>query len=653
LKKSGLNSSHRLDSVRPQDDLFRHVNGAWLESAEIPADRARTGSFFDLRDKAQDDLRALIEGIPVDESGEHGKVSNLYTSFMDEDQIAKRALAPLGTDLALIRDISDVSQLAGVFGTFARRGTGACPFIAYVDVDEKESNVNVLHFEQSGLGLPDEAYYRADEHAGIRSKYKEHIAEMFTLSALTDLGDPFVLAENILDLETRLASFHNDVVTNRDSDATYHEVLAEELVALLPNFDWNSWLTQTNAPADALVRVIVRQPAFLQGLSTLLTQERLEQWRQWLNWRVLSGAASFLPSSFDEANFGFYEKTLRGVPEQRPRWRRGVDLVSASLGDPVGKIYVERHFPPSAKTQIQTLVGNLLDAYRTEIGGLTWMGSATKSAALTKLAKFTVKVGYPDKWRDYTNLEVTSEDLLDNLRRIAIFEFDWTFNKLGVPVDRSEWAMTPQTVNACIVFERNEIQFPAAILQPPFFDPTADDAANYGGIGAVIGHEIGHGFDDQGSKFDGDGNLASWWSEADRFAFEKLADSLISQYDLLEPSETPGSKVNGALTVGENIGDLGGIRMAYLAYQLSLDGAPSPIIDGLTGPQRLFSSWAQVWRTKIRSGEALRLLAIDPHSPNEFRCNAIVSNVDEFYEAFEVKPGDRHFREPGDRVKIW
>ena len=651
--KSGLDRSHRLDSVRPQDDLYRHVNGAWLESAEIPADRALNSTFDDLRDRAQDDLRALIDGIPGGESGEESKVRDLYTSFMNEHEIAKRALSPLGTDLALIRDLSDVSQVAAVFGTFARRGTGACPFIAYVDVDEKASNVNVLHFEQSGLGLPDEAYYRADEHAGIRTKYKEHIAEMFSLSALTDLGDPLVLAENILDLETRLASFHYDVVTNRDSDATYHEVFAEELVALLPNFDWNTWLTQTNAPAGALVRVIVRQPAFLQGLSTLLTQERLEQWRQWLGWRVLSGAAAFLPSPFDEANFDFYQKTLRGVPEQRPRWRRGVDLVSASLGDPVGKIYVQRHFPPSAKTQIKTLVSNLLDAYRTEIGALSWMGPETKSAALAKLAKFTVKVGYPDKWRDYTNLEVTSEDLLDNLRRIAIFEFDWNFNKLGVPVDRSEWAMTPQTVNACIVFERNEIQFPAAILQPPFFDPTADDAANYGGIGGVIGHEIGHGFDDQGSKFDGDGNLISWWSDADRLAFERLADSLIAQYDLLEPSETPGSMVNGALTVGENIGDLGGIRMAYLAYQLSLKGAAAPTIDDLTGAQRFFSSWAQIWRAKVRPGEVLRRLAIDPHSPYEFRTNAIVSNLDEFYEAFDVKPGDRHFREPADRVKIW
>ena len=653
MNKSGLNRSHRLDSVRPQDDLYRHVNGAWLESAEIPADRAMNGSFYDLRDKAQDDLRALFDGISDGELGEESKVRDLYASFVDEDQIAKRGLAPLGTDLELIRDISDISQLAGIFGKFARRGTGATPFSAYVDVDEKASNVNVLHFEQSGLGLPDEAYYREDEHAGIRLKYKEHVAEMFSLSALADLGDPVLIAENILDLETRLASFHNDVVTNRDSDATYHEVFAEELVALLPNFDWHTWLTQTNAPAGALVRVIVRQPAFLHGLSTLLTQERLEQWRQWLNWRVLSGAASFLPASFDEANFGFYEKTLRGVPEQRPRWRRGVDLVSASLGDPVGKIYVKRHFPPAAKTQIQTLVSNLLDAYRTEIGALSWMGPETKSAALAKLTKFTVKVGYPDKWRDYTNLEVTSEDLLDNLRRIAIFEFDWNFNKLGVPVDRSEWAMTPQTVNACIVFERNEIQFPAAILLPPFFDPMVDDAANYGGIGAVIGHEIGHGFDDQGSKFDGDGNLISWWSDADRLAFEKLADSLIFQYDLLEPSETPGSRVNGALTVGENIGDLGGVRIAYVAYQLSLNGAPAPIIDDLTGPQRFFSSWAQGWRTKIRPEEVLRRLAIDPHSPNEFRCNAIVSNLDEFYEAFDVKPGDGHFREPADRVKIW
>ncbi|MFD3811819.1 M13 family metallopeptidase [Rhodococcus sp. NPDC058639] len=647
--RSGIDLEHVDEHVRPQDDLFEHVSGRWLAEHEIPADRALDGAFRTLADKAEVDVRSIIEEAAAS-SSEPGtdaqKIGDLFASFMDIDSIEAAGLAPISAELAAIAGAPDRAALASVLGELQRVGVSGA-LAHYVDTDSKNSQRYLMHITQGGLGLPDESYYREDRYADIRASYTEHIGRMFALAGLDH--DP----ARVVALETALAAGHWDVVKRRDADLTYNLITLDSLIADRPGFEWAGWITATGATPEQWSEIVVRQPSFLDVFAQLWADESLDDWKAWATWRVLRARAPYLTSAIVDENFAFYGRELTGAREIRARWKRGVSLVQDLLGEAVGKIYVEQHFPAEAKARMQVLVENLKEAYRQSITDLEWMSPETRAAALRKLDKFTPKVGYPDKWRDYSAVTVTSGDLVGNYRSGYAAEYDRDLAKLGGPVDRDEWFMTPQTVNAYYNPGMNEIVFPAAILQPPFFDLHADDAANYGGIGAVIGHEIGHGFDDQGAKYDGDGNLENWWTDSDREEFGKRTAQLIAQYDTFEPKALPGHHVNGKFTIGENIGDLGGLSIALKAYAIALDGSPAPVIDGLTGLQRVFFGWAQVWRTKVRDEEALRRLAVDPHSPPEFRCNGVVRNIDEFYRAFDVQEGDGLYLDPSERVKIW
>ena len=639
-------------AVRPQDDLFRHVNGHWLATTEIPADRAVDGAFVRLRDEAEAQARAIVEEAAAADA-EPGsvarKIGDLFAGFMDTGRIEALGVSPLAGELAAVDAVTDLDGLVRRLGAFERSGIGG-PFAYWVDTDAGASENYVVYVTQSGLGLPDESYYREEQYAEIRAAYQAHVATMLELGGRPD---PAGSAERILALETTLASHHWDRVRNRDANLTYNKVDRAGLQELLPGVDLSAWLAAADLPEAAFAEVVVRQPSYLKGVAGVLAEAEVGTWREWLSWRVLHQAAPYLPAAFVDANFAFYGTTLTGAPQLRERWKRGVGLVEGNLGEALGELYVQRHFPPAAKARMEELVANLVEAYRQDIEALAWMTRETKDRALEKLSQFTPKIGHPDTWRDYSALAIDRDDLLGNVRRSFSFEVDRELAKLGAPVDRSEWFMTPQTVNAYYNPGMNEIVFPAAILRPPFFDLDADDAANYGGIGAVIGHEIGHGFDDQGAKYDGRGNLRDWWTDADREEFGQRTAALVAQYDALEPPETPGQHVNGALTVGENIGDLGGLTIAHKAYTISLGGAEAPVLDGLTGPQRLFVGWARVWCGKVRPAEVARRLAVDPHSPPEFRCNAVVRNLEEFHTAFGVQPGDGLWLDEADRVRIW
>jgi len=651
--KSGLDLSHIDQSVRPQDDLFRFMNGKWLKESKIPEDRASDGAFYWLYEQAEKQVKQIIldQAASKAAAGSNAqKIGDLYNSFMDEAGIEKLGLSPIADDLAKAADIKTVDDFLKTLGGFEARGLSGL-FYTYVSTDNKDSTKNIVYLGQSGLSLPDEAYYREDEYKQIRQEFLKHVAKMFELA---QFENPSQSAQEVLEIETQLAAYHWDQVKDRDAEATYNKKSFAELKQLAANFNWPLWISASNTPAAVLDQVIVRQPSYFEGLSKLMAAFDLPKWRSWLIWHVLSGASPYLSSNFVNENFHFYGTTLSGIPKLKDRWKRGVGLVEGALGEAVGQIYVERHFGEIAKTKMVELVANLIKAYRVSIEGLSWMSQETKQRAYIKLEKFTPKIGYPDKWRDYSALEIKAGDLIGNLAQIAKYSQDYEYNKIGKPVDKSEWYMTPQTVNAYYNPGMNEIVFPAAILQPPFFDVAADDyAANYGGIGAVIGHEIGHGFDDQGSKYDGDGNLVNWWSDIDRKEFEKRTKKLIDQYDQLSPAAAPDVKVNGALTVGENIGDLGGLTIAYKAYEISLNGKQPPVIDGYSGAQRFFMGWAQSWRGKYRAEEVRRRIATDPHSPDEFRCNQIVSNLDEFYQAFTVSENDKHFMQAQERVRIW
>ncbi|CDZ91642.1 Neprilysin [Rhodococcus ruber] len=648
-RHSGIDLTHLDERTRAQDDLFEHVNGRWLAEHEIPADRALDGAFRTLFDKAEVDVRTLIEEAAAS-SAEPGtdaqRIGDLYASFMDTETVEAAGLDPIAGELAAVADAADRNALAAVLGRLQRVGIGGAVG-HYVDTDAKNSARYLMHTTQSGLGLPDESYYREDGHAEIRAQYVAHIGRMFELAGIE--YDP----QRVLDLETRLAAGHWDVVKRRDADLSYNLVTFEALTSERPGFDWRGWIGALGATEEQWAEIVVRQPGFLDTFAQLWAEAPLDDWKAWATWRVLHSRAPYLTEKLVDENFAFYGRTLTGAQEIRDRWKRGVALVQDLLGEAVGKLYVERHFPAEAKDRMQQLVANLQEAYRRSIAELEWMSPQTREAALRKLEKFTPKIGYPDKWRDYSAVTVAADDLVGNYRSGYAAEYDRDLAKLGGPVDRDEWFMTPQTVNAYYNPGMNEIVFPAAILQPPFFDLHADDAANYGGIGAVIGHEIGHGFDDQGAKYDGDGNLENWWTDDDRTEFGKRTAALIAQYDEFEPKGLAGHRVNGSFTIGENIGDLGGLSIALKAYEIALDGAEPPVIDGLTGLQRVFFGWAQVWRTKVRDEEALRRLAVDPHSPPEFRCNGVVRNIDAFYEAFDVHPGDELYLDPAQRVRIW
>jgi putative endopeptidase len=649
---AGIDISGLSKDVRPQDDLYRYVNGPWLEQHEIPADKAIYGAFHALADTAEQDVRAIVEktvaaGHP--DGSEARKVADLYSSFMDTETIERLGAEPNADHHAQVRRGQDVGDLAAALGTLELQGVPGV-FHTWIDADAKKSDEYIVYFMQGGITLPDESYYREDSFAEIRTAYVAHVSRMLELAGLPDAAGS---AERIMELETRIAAGHWDRVKDRDVTLTYNKVDRVGLDGLTPGFDWTRWLEGAGVPASAIEQVVVREPDFLTAAAGALQDVELDRWKEWLSWRIVHDAAPLLSKAFVDENFAFYGKTLTGAPELRERWKRGVGVVESALGEALGRLYVAEHFPPAAKARMVELVANLVEAYRQRIDALDWMGPDTRRRALDKLGAFVPKIGYPDKWKDYSALEVDPADLFGNVRGSIAVETARELAKLGQPVDRLEWKMTPQTVNAYYNPRMNEIVFPAGILQPPFFDLDADDAVNYGAIGAVIGHEIGHGFDDQGSRYDGDGNINDWWTDDDRAAFEQRTDKLVAQYDVLEPAEAPGQHVNGKLTLGENIGDLGGLSIAYVAYQLSLDGTEPPVIDGLTGSQRFYVSWANAWSTKTRSEEAARRLAIDPHSPPEFRCNAVVKNIDEFHQTFATTESDGMWLDPEDRVRIW
>ncbi|WP_419818005.1 M13 family metallopeptidase [Glaciibacter flavus] len=652
---SGIDTAELDDSIRPQDDLFRHVNGSWMARTEIPSDKARWGSFYVLHEAAEQAVHDIIVESADKTDGrtdEERKVGDLFASFMDEERIESLGAAPIAEQLALAASVHSVPDLLSALGSLEHDGVSGFAQL-FVDNDPGNPERYLVFVEQGGIGLPDESYFREDSFAEIRDAYRAHLERVFGLAGMSDAAER---AERVFTLETDVAGHHWDNVASRDSEKTYNLRTWDEVAAAVAEpagADLNVWLDAVGAPAGALANVVVRQPEFLTGLGALLVDERIDAWRDWLSWQIIRSNAAYLSTAFVEANFDFYGRTLSGTPEMRVRWKRGVSLVEGAMGEAVGRIYVERHFPQESKTAMDGLVANLVEAYRQSISQLDWMGEDTRGRALEKLGKFTPKIGFPVKWRDYSSLAISSEDLVSNVRATAHYEFDRELGKIGKPLDRDEWFMTPQTINAYYNPGFNEIVFPAAILQYPFFSPERDAAANYGAIGAVIGHEIGHGFDDQGSKFDGDGRLTDWWTEADRAAFDERTASLIAQYDALAPLQVPDHHVNGALTIGENIGDLGGLAIAWKAYVISLDGAEPPVMDGLTGAQRFFLSWAQAWQLKARDAEVIRLLAIDPHSPNEFRCNQIVRNIDEFYSAFGVQESDASWLPSDERVTIW
>ena len=650
---SGIVISNADQAVRAQDDLFRHVNGNWLKTTEIPADKSNYGSFTKLADDAQAQLKDIIEASAAAKNApgsEAQKVGDFYNSYMNEAKREELGLKPIEPYFAEIDALKDKSALAAWFGKVQRDGVST-PIAMFINNDEKDTSKYISYFYQSGLGLPDRDFYdvkkKSDEKSqAIRDAYVKHIETMFTLAGQKD---PAAAAKRIYALEEKIAHGQWDRVTNRDPQKTYNKVETAKLSTLTADFDWAAFVGGLGLANEA--NVVVAQPTYINELGKVIKAGSLDDWKLYAKWRVLAGAAPVLAKAFDDENFNFYSKTLRGTQEQQPRWKRAVQTIDGAIGEAVGKIYVEKHFPPEAKARMEKLVQNLLVAFGQGIDGLEWMGADTKKAAHEKLGKFTYKIGYPDKWRDYSALTISADDLLGNIVRATQFEYDRNLNKLGKPIDRSEWFMTPQTVNAYYNPTMNEIVFPAAILQPPFFNMAADDAVNYGGIGAVIGHEIGHGFDDQGSQYDGDGNLRNWWTEQDLAEFKARTSKLVAQYNAFEP--LPGKHVNGEFTLGENIGDLGGLTIAHKAYQLSLNGQPAPVIDNLSGDQRFFMGWAQVWARKYREEELSQRLVTDPHSPSEYRCNGIVRNLPEFYAAFDVKEGDALFLKPEERVKIW
>ncbi len=637
--------------IRPQDDLFRHVNGRWLDSTEIPADRSAWGAFVMLAEQSEERAREIVEGLAggTHEPGSNAqKIGDLFASFMDEERIEKLGAEPIRADLDAVAALSDVAALVAFVGGLERRGGGGF-FGAYVNTDDRDSERYLLNIVQGGIGLPDESYYREDKFAEVRSAYLAYLEKLLDLAGWADAAGS---AQRVLSLETRLAQGHWERAETRDVQKTYNLTPYADLRTLAPALPFDAWASALGATEQTLAETIVNQPSYLEHLSSVLDEAALDDWKAWLAVRVIRSAAPYLSGDFVEANFDFYSRTLQGTPELRARWKRGVAFVEGGIGEAVSEEYVARHFPPRAKEMMLELVANLLEAYRRSIESLDWMTEETKQRAYRKLATFRPKVGYPDTFRDYSALTVSPEDLLGNVRAVAAFDTDRELRKIGAPVDRDEWFMLAHHVNAYYNPGMNEICFPAGILQAPFFDVVAEAAENYGGIGAVIGHEIGHGFDDQGSQYDELGNLENWWTAEDRAAFQERADRLIAQYDVFEPAELPGEHVNGALTVGENIGDLGGITIALKAYLISLEGGDVPVVDGLTGEQRVFLNFANVWRGKRRKEQMLQLLTVDPHSPAEFRAN-IVRNLDEFVAAFDVRPGDGLWLDPEDRVRIW
>lgn len=652
---SGIDPQGIDASVRPQDNLFLFANGEWLKHTPIPDDKSNYGSFIILHDEAEANIREIIaeaagSNSPVGSDAQ--KIGDFFLSYMNETVINQLGLEPLREELAKLDKLSTKKQIIGHFGTLQSLGVNN-PMGFYVDQDDKNSTQYLIALIQSGTSLPDRDYYLKEEekYVSARKKLAEYITRLFELS---DLSDGEQAAAVILALETKLAEAHWTRTDLRDANRRYNKFQMVDLVEKMPGIDWETFLDA--AEVGHVQEVNVATPSYFESLETILEQTPVEVWQQYLRFQILNAFASGLPKAFVDAKFELYGKELSGTLQLKPRWKRAVSALAGGrgfgvLGDAIGRLYVKKHYPPEAHARMEELVDNLMQSYQQSIDDLTWMTPVTKAKALEKLAKITTKIGYTKKWRDYSKLEIKPNELIGNLMRSERVEYQRSIDKLGGPVDREEWHMTPHTVNAYYNPSMNEIVFPAAILQPPFFNVAADDAVNYGSIGAVIGHEISHAFDDQGSKFDGDGNLNNWWTDEDREAFAKLTSKLVDQFEQYSPLE--GKHVNGRLTLGENIADLSGMSIAYKAYLLSLAGREPVVLDDWTGAQRFFLGWAQSWRRKYRDAEMVNRLLTDPHSPSEFRAFGPCTNFDPFYEAFELKPGDKHYREPQERIRIW
>lgn len=637
-------------SADPGDDFYEYVNGEWLETTEIPADKTNYGSFTALADEAEQQVREIIQDASATDAAPGSaeqKIGDLYNSWMDQEAIEARGLEPAQADLDRIAGLSSHEEIAAAMGDPA---LGApAPYAGYVDIDSKQTDRYVFYITQSGLGLPDRDYYLNDDQRfqDIRAAYVDYIEQVFTMAGMEGGAEK---AQAILELETAMAENSWERAKRRDRSLTYNLMTLDELKDYAPGFDWDA--TFEAAGLSDQDEFVVRENDAIQKLSATFADTPVETWKDYLTFHYIDGNANALPKQFDDANFAFYGKTLSGQPEQRERWKRGVSVVNGTIGEAVGKVYVEQHFPPEAKAQMEELVENLRIAFERRLdNGVEWMGAETKEEARAKLAAFTPKIAYPDEFETYDGLEVVEDDYYGNRRRAQVWGWNDMISKLGQPIDRGEWFMTPQTVNAYYSPNRNEIVFPAAILQAPFFDPNADPAVNYGGIGAVIGHEMGHGFDDQGRKSDGTGTLRDWWTEEDNERFEALAGSFGEQYAAYEPIE--GYTLNPELTMGENIGDLGGMNLAYEAYKISLEGEEAPVLDGFSGDQRFFMAWGQVWQRLYRDEELINRIKTDPHSPSEFRVNGVVRNMDEWYAAFDVSEEDALYLPPEERVKIW
>jgi len=644
----GINLADGDHTVKPGDDFYQYSTGQWLAKNQIPADRTSWSTFAVLADEAEKQLRQLVEGLPQGAAAgsNEQKVGDFYRAYLDTDAIEKLGLAPVRESLdaiAAAKTHEDIARLMGRPDMPVRT-----PVREGITVDQKNPDRYIVAVTQSGLGLPERDYYLKDDPklVEIRAQYKAHIERLLALAGEKDGAEQ---AKSILDLETQIAKLHWPIAKRRERDLTYNLRTREDLEKLAPSYPWQAQLAAAGI-ADQR-EFVVRELDAVEGLAKLFTQVPVATWRSYLTYHFLATTADTLPKAFDDERFAFYGHTLNGQPQQRDRWKRGIGALDGSLGEAMGQLYVAKYFPPDSKAKMVALVENLRAAYAERVKQLTWMSEPTKKAALEKLATFRPKIGYPDKWRDYSALEVKAGDAYGNSVRAAVYDWNRDVNRLGKPTDRDEWGMTPQTVNAYYNPTFNEIVFPAAILQPPYFDPSADPAVNYGAIGGVIGHEMGHGFDDQGSKSDARGVLRTWWAPTDETAFKKLVDNLAVQYDGF--TALPGLNVNGRLTLGENIGDLGGLTVALEAYHLSLKGKPAPVLDGLNGEQRFFLSWGQAWRNLTRD-ERLRVQVMsDPHSPAKFRVNGVVRNMDAWYTAFGIQPGDKLYLPPEQRVHIW
>lgn len=647
---SGINKKNMDVKVKPGDNFANYVNGTWLKSMKIPSDKASIGAFDMLYDQSQKDVKMIIEEAAktsASEDSDEQKIGDCFSSFMNRKDRDAKGVTPIQQELKAINAIANYNDLAAFFGTANRTGINI-PFSISVYTDFKDPTKHILITWQGGLGLPEKEYYSSTDAKmiDIRKKYVAHIEKMLQLS---EIENPSESAAKIMALETLIAAVHMKKEDTRDMMKLYNKYNITDLKTLMPDFNWTAMLTKASIEKEK--NIVVTQVDYLKSLNGIIKNTPIETWKNYLKWGLINKSASLLTKVLDNQNFEFYNKTLYGTEKPEEDWKRGVNTVNGSLGEVVGKVYVEKHFSPEAKERMVTMVKNLLKAYAESIKKLDWMSAKTKKQALDKVDKFMIKIGYPDKWKDYSALKISKNDLYGNTQRATEFEYKRNLDKLGKPVDRSEWGMNPQTVNAYYNPSLNEIVFPAAILKPPFFDLGADDAVNYGAIGAVIGHEIGHGFDDQGSTFDGNGVLNNWWTEADLKAFKAKTNALVAQYNAFKAF--PDLNVNGAFTLGENIGDLGGLSIAIKAYKTTLNGKEAPIMSGFTGMQRVFLGWGQVWGEKTRD-EALRSqIASDPHAPAQFRINGVVRNIPEFYEAFNIKPTDSLYLGPDKRVKIW